>query len=226
MNVAQVIPILNVSDLAASFEWFAQLGWERRWDYGDPPDFGAVGNGGNEIFLCLNGQGGRAGGNADEDGGNRGVWMSWFLTEPAEVDEAHARAVREGVTVTQPPIDFPWNMRECHFRHPDGHFIRAGAPIEAEEWVPPREPRLVVERVDVPVRLERRLAAALADLASFKGMSLTECLEETLLHTFEPLRGGVASPHTPRQLRHIQELKRRHRIDYDCHASYRFAEES
>jgi hypothetical protein len=55
-------------------------------------------------------------------------------------------------------------------------------------------------------------------------MSLTECLEETLLHTFEPLGGGVASPHTPRQLRHIQELKRLHGMDYDCHASYRFAE--
>jgi hypothetical protein len=35
---------------------------------------------------------------------------------------------------------------------------------------------------------------------------------------------GAASPHTKGQLRHIQELKVEHGIDYDCHASYRFVE--
>jgi hypothetical protein len=55
-------------------------------------------------------------------------------------------------------------------------------------------------------------------------MTLSSCLEETLLHTFEPLGDGVASPHTKSHLRHIQELKKKHGIDYDCHASYRFVE--
>jgi hypothetical protein len=55
-------------------------------------------------------------------------------------------------------------------------------------------------------------------------MSLTGCLEEILLHTCEPLGDGIASPHTQRTIRHIQELKRKHGIDYDCHASYRFIE--
>ena len=35
---------------------------------------------------------------------------------------------------------------------------------------------------------------------------------------------GVASPHTRRTLMHIQELKKKHGIDYDSHASYRFVE--
>lgn len=48
--------------------------------------------------------------------------------------------------------------------------------------------------------------------------------EETLLHTFEPLGDGVASPHTRGDLRYIQKLKRKHGIDYDSHASYRFVE--
>jgi hypothetical protein len=78
--------------------------------------------------------------------------------------------------------------------------------------------------VDVPVRLEKRLAALLEDLAKRKGMSVSSALEETLLHSFEPLGEGVASPHTPSDLRHIEELKRKHGIDYDCHASYRFVE--
>ena len=67
------------------------------------------------------------------------------------------------------------------------------------------------------MRLEKRLAAALIDLAAWKRMSLTSCLEETLLHTFEPLGDGVASPHTQRDLRYIQELKKKHGIDYDSH---------
>jgi hypothetical protein len=34
----------------------------------------------------------------------------------------------------------------------------------------------------------------------------------------------VASPHTQRTLRYIQELKARHGIDYDSHGSYSFVE--
>lgn len=55
-------------------------------------------------------------------------------------------------------------------------------------------------------------------------MSLSSCLEETLLHTFEPLGDGVAMPHTKADIRHIQALKQKHGLDYDCHASYRFVE--
>jgi hypothetical protein len=88
-----------------------------------------------------------------------------------------------------------------------GHYIyNTGPPIE-------------IERVEVPMRLERRLAGLLLDLAAHKRMSLASCLEETLLHTLE----GVG-PHTRTDLRHIEELKRKHGIDYDSHASYRFVE--
>ena len=68
MNARGITPILNVSDINASFAWFTQLGWSKLWDYGDPPTFGAVGNGACEIFLCLDGQGGR--------GDDSGAWMS------------------------------------------------------------------------------------------------------------------------------------------------------
>jgi hypothetical protein len=58
-------------------------------------------------------------------------------------------------------------------------------------------------------------------------MSLGEMFEETLLHTFEKVRGGgVASPHTEGTLSYIQTLKKKHGIDYDTHASYRFVEKS
>jgi catechol 2,3-dioxygenase-like lactoylglutathione lyase family enzyme len=222
MHVMLTTPILNVSDLHESFAWFEKLGWEKRWDWGDPPDFGAVGNGPCEIFLCVDGQGCRGGSDREREG----TWMGWLLRTPSEVDAAHEVAVRHGLTVTMPPTDEPWSLREFHLRHPDGHIFRVGAPLAGEgAWRIDTQPKLAIERVDVPVRLEKRLAAVLTDLAAHKGMSVSECLEETLLHTFEPAGGGVASPHTTGQMTHIRELKARHGIDYDTHASYRFVED-
>ncbi len=116
MNVCHLTPILNVSDMAASFAWFEQLGWKKLWDWGTPPTFGAVGSGQVEIFLCLGAQGAPG-----------GVWMSWFLGSPAEVDAAHALALQRGMTVTHPPTNEPWGIREFHLRHPDGHTFRVGA---------------------------------------------------------------------------------------------------
>ena len=80
--------------------------------------------------------------------------------------------------------------------------------------------RRQIGRVEVPVRLEKRLAALLQDLAQHKRMSVDSCLEEILLHTNE----GVG-PHTKTTLRYIHELKKKYGIDYDSHASYRFVEE-
>ena len=77
-----------------------------------------------------------------------------------------------------------------------------------------------IQRVDVPVRLEKRLAALLDDLAKHKRMSVDSCLEKMLLHTNE----GVG-PHTKTTLRYIEELKKKHGIDYDSHGSYRFVED-
>jgi uncharacterized glyoxalase superfamily protein PhnB len=224
MDITLITPILNVSNLAESFAWFAKVGWEKRWEWGDPPDFGAVGNGPCEIFLCVDGQGCRSRPTPSAgDGNGGGTWLGWLLSSPGEVDAAHEVALRHALEVTMRPTDEPWGLREFHLRHPDGHVFRVGAPLEGE-WHPVTEPKLEIERVDVPVRLERRIAAVLADLAAHKGMSVSECLEETLLHTFEPFGGGVASPHTATQLAHITSLKARYGIDYDTHASYRFVE--
>jgi hypothetical protein len=59
MEVKAITPILNVSDMEDSFEWFIKLGWSKNWEWGKPISFGCVGSGESEIFLCLNGQGGR-----------------------------------------------------------------------------------------------------------------------------------------------------------------------
>ncbi len=129
MKVEQLIPILNVSNFKESVAWFEKLGWTKAWDWGEPADFGAVCNGEGQIFLCVNGQGSRGGPMprhvGDDDTG--GVWMSWFLSSPAEVDATYKLALEQGIVVTMPPTDEPWGVRECHIRHPDGHTFRVGS---------------------------------------------------------------------------------------------------
>jgi catechol 2,3-dioxygenase-like lactoylglutathione lyase family enzyme len=133
MHVEKITPILNVSNIGESFAWFEALGWQKKWDWGEPPTFGAVGCGKVEIFLCVNGQGSRGGPesrHADDETG--GVWMSWWVASPAEVDAAHSLAIAKGLTVTWPPTDEPWGVREFHLRHPDGHTFRVSAGIKCE----------------------------------------------------------------------------------------------
>lgn len=229
MNVMGLTPILNVSNLEESFAWFERLGWTKKWDWGDPPDFGAVTFSGTEIFLCENGQGGRGRGTVSRTFGpagdetvDRGVWMSVWVTD---LDEIEARCRSNDIEITWPPTDMPWGIREMHIRHPDGHVFRLGHEVEAFDPGRLREGEPVpVERVDVSVRLEERLVSLVHELAERKGMDITEYLEETLLHSLEQVGGGVASPHLGETLELIPELKRRHGIDYDTHASYRFVE--
>ena len=126
------IPILNVSDMQQSFAWFEKLGWKKSWDWGDPPDFGAVCCGENEIFFCLNAQGGRGKGTQkqtfgtpEDEKADKGAWV-WISVD--DVDEVHRNCVKEGVEVTWEPTDMPWHVREMHIRHPDGHVFRIGSP--------------------------------------------------------------------------------------------------
>jgi catechol 2,3-dioxygenase-like lactoylglutathione lyase family enzyme len=134
MNAKALTPILNVSDLAASFAWFEKLGWKKCWDWGIPPTFGAVGSGECRIYLCQGAQGGRGRGtnsttfqqNGDE-AADKGAWMSMWVED---VDEVYRRCTAEGLDVTFPPTDMSWNVREMHVRHPDGHVFRVSKGLE------------------------------------------------------------------------------------------------
>jgi predicted enzyme related to lactoylglutathione lyase len=125
VKVTEVVPILNVSDLEASFTWFETLGFSKGWDWCPPgataATFGAVRGGKREIHLSLNGQGGR--------GGDHGMWLAIWVDD---VDALHARCVSEGVEVLRPPTDMPWGVRQAHVRHPDGHVFRLSQPAPHE----------------------------------------------------------------------------------------------
>jgi glyoxalase/bleomycin resistance protein/dioxygenase superfamily protein len=200
-------PILYVRDFVEAMNYYTEkLLFDRLWEWGNPPDFGAVRMGKVEIFFCLNGQ------------GHPGTWLSIFLDD---VDDYFERITRLGAEVIQGPTDYPWGCREVRVRDPNQHVIRFS------QGIPMREPKMEIERVPFEARIEKRLAALVEDLARHKNMTVGEMLEETFLHTFEKVAGeGVASPHTGTTLAYIQALKAKHGIDYDTHASYRFIEKT
>ena len=130
-------PILNVSDIVASFAWFEKFGWRKHWEWNTPPDFGAVSSGSCEIFLCQDGQGGRGRsgvpmtfGRDGDDTADQGAWMSIWVDD---VDAVHQRCIEQGLEVTWPPTDMPWNVREMHVRHPDGHVFRVSRGFDETE---------------------------------------------------------------------------------------------
>ena len=137
MIAKSVIPVLNVSDFDQSLAWFEKLGWKKAWEWGTPPGFGGVCSGECEIFLCENAQGGRGKsalkmtfGPEGDDAADKGAWMSIWVDD---VDTVHQRCLEQGIEVTWPPTDMPWNVREMHVRHPDGHVFRISRGIEETE---------------------------------------------------------------------------------------------
>jgi len=195
---------LTVSDVTEAVEFYTtKLGFRLGFTDGEPPSFAGVTLGEVQIFLQQ--------GTPGPQGGS----VYFAVGDADELYEFHRAG---GVTIAVPPGDRYYGLRDYTVRDLYGHYLVFG------HYLLNAGPPVKIERVDVPLRLEKRLAALLHDLAAYKRMSLSSCVEEILLHTNEPLGDGVASPHTKRQLAYIQELKKKHGIDYDSHGSYRFVE--
>ena len=193
---------LAVEDIPTAVEFYVtKLGFQKAFTWGEPPGFAGVNLGKVQLFLAR--------GTPTPSAETGAVY---FLVGNADPLYEFHRG--NGVEIVQEIGDRPYGIRDYAVRDLYGyslvfghHLFNAGPPVK-------------IERVDVPVRLEKRLAALLQDLARHKRMSVDGCLEEMLLHTNE----GVG-PHTKTTLHHIEELKKKHGIDYDCHAGYRFVEE-
>jgi catechol 2,3-dioxygenase-like lactoylglutathione lyase family enzyme len=196
---------LQVADVPAAVDFYtSKLGFTLGFTWGgDPPTFAGVNLGDVQIFLM---QG---------TPNPRGCSVQFVV---GDADELFAFHRASGVEIVEPPDDRDYGLRDYSVRDLYGYVLGFG------HYIFNTGPSIHIERVDVHVRLEKRLAALLHDLAEHKRMSVSSCLEEILLHTSEPLGDGVASPHTKSQLRHIQQLKVKHGIDYDSHGSYRFVE--
>jgi len=203
-----VFPTIVVADVVETIDFYHdKLGFDVDFIWGEPPEHAGVSLGSISVHFSK--------GNPNPDG-------FWIYLVVVDVDALYDRYQGAGLEVEGKPETYPWGMREFNLTDLNGcrlrfgqHDFRSGDPIQ-------------IDRVDLQVRIEERLAGLMKDLAEHKGMSVGELLEETLLHTFEPVPNmegqGVASPHVKQTFRVIEDLKEKHGIDYETHASYRFSE--
>lgn len=118
MKFDSLIPILYTADIQESFAYYTEkLGFEKRWDWGEPAGFGCVGRDNVEIFFCLQNQ------------GQPGTWLCINLDN---VDEYYEDIKARGANVIAPPENKEWFMREMLVKDPDGHIIRFGKNIECD----------------------------------------------------------------------------------------------
>ncbi len=151
LELEHVTPILNVHSVPKSMAWFEALGWRRSFtwnhvgmidnaadrDEDGEADYGGVMSGCVEIFLCKDAQGSRGfvdppkpGQRIDDTGG---VWMTWWLSSPGQVEAMYSRALVLGVPIVMPLTQQPWNATEFRIRHPDGHTFRVSAFLTADD---------------------------------------------------------------------------------------------
>jgi hypothetical protein len=93
-------------------------------------------------------------------------------------------------------------------------------------WFMSQGSSVTVERVQLGVRMEKRMVKVLKGLAEFNGITLGQLLENIVLHSFEAVPGQegemAASPHGKRALAAVADLKRIYGMDYDTHAAHQF----
>jgi hypothetical protein len=113
MKAKGLTPILNVSDIAGTVAWFEKWGQKKLWDWGTPPGVAPLGRARKPASFFVRAGGRGRGANTttfqqdrDEEG-DKGAGMSIWV---------------DGLEITFPPTNMPWNVREMH--HPDGHVFR------------------------------------------------------------------------------------------------------
>ena len=80
---------------------------------------------------------------------------------------------------------------------------------------------LVVERVQLGVRMEKRMVKVLKALAEYLDLSLGDLLEGMVLHSFEN-----KPPFSPTTLQRIEQLKEVYGMQYDVRMSHHLAEDA
>ena len=81
------------------------------------------------------------------------------------------------------------------------------------------EHKLIIERVQTGVRMEKRLLKVLKALAEYHDLTLGDLLEGIVLHAFEGKCAFGAN-----SLQRIKDLEKFYELDLDSSASHRLAE--
>ena len=103
-------PILRVSDMARSVQYYVDVLGFRNADWGGD-DFTSVNRDLAGIYLCCDAQ------------GCAGTW-AWVGVEDVRALYEEYRA--SGAKIRQPPRNYEWAL-EMHVEDPDGHVLRFGS---------------------------------------------------------------------------------------------------
>jgi hypothetical protein len=90
------------------------------------------------------------------------------------------------------------------------------------EYSPANQEPIVIERVQLGIRMEKRLVKVLKALSEACDMTLTEMLEDIVLHSLE----GYSTFNAPEALEMIADFKRLYGMSYGLHDNYRFARDT
>jgi hypothetical protein len=90
-----------------------------------------------------------------------------------------------------------------------------------EEHSSREEEKLPVERVQLGVRMEKRMVKVLKGLAEYHDISLGDLLEGIVLHAFEN-----KTPFSEESLHRIAQLKEVYGMNYGASASHRLIEQN
>ena len=94
------------------------------------------------------------------------------------------------------------------------------AMTHLEEHAGKEEERIPVERVQLGVRMEKRMVKVLKGLAEYHDISLGDLLEGIVLHAFEN-----KTPFREETLQRIGQLKEFYGMNYGASAGHRFIEQ-
>ena len=83
-----------------------------------------------------------------------------------------------------------------------------------------RDTKILVERVQTGVRLEKRLLKVLKGFAEYHDLTLGDLLEGIILHAFDG-----KTPFSHSSLERIKELKKFYGLELDSRASHRLKED-
>lgn len=196
-------PVLVVPNVKATVEYYREkLGFEVEFLWGDPPTHAGVRFDGKTIQLT------------EGTASLEGVRLYLSVWDAPKLLRQYRAA---GVEIVEELDDKAWGQREFVVKDNNGLLLCIGQPIPQE--------KIEIERENFEARIETRLLAVIREVAACKNMTLGEMLEETLLHSFEVMPDGqAANPHTPETHRLIEQLREKHRLNFDAHASYRFVE--
>lgn len=148
MRFNTIVPILYAADVTNSLIYFTEvLGFEDKWEWGNPPTFGGIYKNGIEIFFCKEGQ------------GSPGTWLSVMVDD---VDEYFEQIRSKGATIIAEPKSMEWGIREMLVKAPDEHIIRFGHSVsnrkKSEEEMPVTV--RIVEGAPTEEELQRLVTAA------------------------------------------------------------------